>query len=171
MKPKRDLQIITILENSRMRLNDISSALNLNNIETAKAVNELVAKNYIIKESVQTSEFFLEDYYYVNKDNIAEIEADVMDLDKEEKLTYIISETNKAANIIFDNMDKEDVKNKMHLSTITLNDDELKVLDSKIKDITDFLENCNESDESKKYSFIMFFAEREDLNQFNPKLN
>ncbi len=61
-----ELRMIELLENNKLRMSDCASKLNLNQIKAINLMNKLKSKGYISVEEIQTSEFYVEDYYFLN---------------------------------------------------------------------------------------------------------
>lgn len=158
------LNIFTLLENSRLRFQDICKGLNMTSIGTAKILNELVEEGYILKESSQTSEFFIEDYYYINPQKSEKIQTDIYNTDKKTKIKYIVSETNRIIDIIANKQERDNDINCMHLSTVNLSGKSLDILMKKINDINSFLQACEQPADGKKVSFLLLCTDRKDLN-------
>ncbi|WP_073149434.1 hypothetical protein [Paramaledivibacter caminithermalis] len=156
------IKLIEMLENYKMRPEDISQKLNITNIETASLLNRLLEKQYICKEEVRTSELYIENYYYVNLDKIDEIHDEILKMKSNEKIQYIAGETTRIVDIILsETIDKPGTK--MQLSTINISEEEHTELLEKIKDLCEFIKKCGKTGKGKKYSMSLFFTERPDL--------
>lgn len=160
-------ELVTALEGKRMRFEDIAHLLDLKSLELAKMLNVFIEKGYIKKVPIQTSEFFLEDYYIINNEKINEINKEIEESNLEDKTKYILDELKTMVKIGVNNMEQNS-KSSITLSTVNISEKNVEVIQEKLDELRQLIQELEAKEETgdKKWSLATLLVKRTDLNKY-----